>query len=176
VRNVRSKTGFYYTPSGGNVTTSSWDIEVAKERIEALKDLPGAALPILNALQAEFGYVDDAAIPLIADALNLSRAEVVGVVHFYSDYRHEPPGRHIVKVCRAEACQSMGCDALVGHVEASLGAAMGETTANGTFTLEDVYCLGNCALSPAVMIDGRLYGRVSASKFDALVAQVEAAE
>ena len=157
------------------MTTSTWDTELARERIEALKDLPGATLPILNALQAEFGYIDDAAVPLIAEALNLSRAEVVGVVYFYQDYRHTPPGKHILKVCRAEACQSMGCDALVEHVESSLGASMGETTANGAFTLENVFCLGNCALSPAVMLDGRLYGRVSPARIDAIVAQVEAA-
>lgn len=158
------------------MTATTWDIAVARERIEALKDLPGAALPILNALQAEFGYVDDEAIPLIADALNLSRAEIVGVVHFYQDYRHEPPGRHILKVCRAEACQSMGCEALVEHVETSLGTPMGETTVDRAFTLEDVYCLGNCALSPAVMLDGRLYGRVTPSRFDALVQQVRESE
>ncbi len=158
------------------MTTSTWDSEVARERIEALKDLPGAALPILNALQEEFGYIDDAAIPLIADALNLSRAEVVGVAHFYSDYRHEPPGRHVLKVCRAEACQSMGCDALAQHVESSLGTPMGQTTRDGGITLEDVYCLGNCALSPAVMLDGRLYGRVSPQRIDAIVAAARAGE
>lgn len=156
------------------MTTSTWDKDVAHERIEALKHLPGAMLPILNALQEEFGYIDDAAIPLIAEALNLSRAEVVGVAHFYQDYRHEPPGRHILKVCRAEACQSMGCESLVEHVESAMGAAMGETTPNGEFTLENVFCLGNCALSPAVMLDGRLYGRVSPSRIDAIVSQVEA--
>ena len=158
------------------MTTTTWDIDVARERIAALKDLPGATLPILNALQAEFGYIDDAAIPLIAGALNLSRAEVVGVAYFYQDYRHKPPGRHVLKVCRAEACQSMGCDALVDYVQATMGAAMGETTANGAFTLENVFCLGNCALSPAVMLDGRLYGRVSPARIDAIVAQVRAAE
>ena len=156
------------------MTTSTWDKDVAHERIEALKHLPGAMLPILNALQEEFGYIDDAAIPLIAEALNLSRAEVVGVAHFYQDYRHEPPGRHILKVCRAEACQSMGCESLVEHVESAMDAAMGETTPNGEFTLENVFCLGNCALSPAVMLDGRLYGRVSPSRIDAIVSQVEA--
>ena len=158
------------------MTTSTWNADLARERIEALKDLQGAAVPILNALQEEFGYIDDAAIPLIADALNLSRAEVVGVAHFYHDYRHEPAGRHILKVCRAEACQSMGCDSLVQHVESSMGAAMGETTSNGDFTLQDVYCLGNCALSPALMLDGRLYGRVSSERFDAIVSQVRATD
>jgi len=158
------------------VTTSAWDIDIARELIDELKDLPGAALPILNALQDEFGYIDEQAIPLIADALNLSRAEVVGVVHFYHDFRHEPPGRHILKVCRAEACQSMGCAALVEHIEASLGTPMGGTTPDRAFTLENVYCLGNCALSPAVMLDGRLYGRVSPERFDAIVAQVRDAD
>lgn len=158
------------------MTTSTWDPQVARECIDGLKHLPGAALPILNALQAEFGYIDDAAIPLIADALNLSRAEVVGVAHFYQDYRHAPPGKHIVKVCRAEACQSMGCENLVQHVESSMDAAMGETTGDGMFTLENVFCLGNCALSPAMMVDGRLYGRMSPSRFDAIVTQVREAE
>ena len=131
-------------------------------------------LPILHALQEEFGYVDDEAIPLIADALNLSEAEVVGVVHFYHDYRHEAPGRHILKVCRAEACQSMGCESLVRHLQSKLGAVMGETTADGAFSLDTVYCLGNCALSPAVMLDGRLYGKVTHERLDALLERVEA--
>jgi formate dehydrogenase subunit gamma len=131
-------------------------------------------LPILHALQEEFGYVDDEAIPLIADALNLSKAEVVGVVHFYHDYRHEAPGRHILKVCRAEACQSMGCESLVRHLQSKLGAVMGETTADGAFSLDTVYCLGNCALSPAVMLDGRLYGKVTHERLDALLERVEA--
>jgi formate dehydrogenase subunit gamma len=131
-------------------------------------------LPILHALQEEFGYVDDEAIPLIADALNLSKAEVVGVVHFYHDYRHEAPGRHILKVCRAEACQSMGCESLVRHLQSKLATAMGETTADGAFSLDTVYCLGNCALSPAVMLDGRLYGKVTHERIDTLLERVEA--
>jgi formate dehydrogenase subunit gamma len=153
------------------VTTSTWDETRALEHIRALQDLPGAALPILNALQEEFGYIDEAAIPLVADALNLSRAEVVGVAHFYHDYRHEPPGRHVLKICRAESCQAMGSDALAEHVQASLGARLGETTSDGALSLETVYCLGNCALSPAVMLDGRLHGRMTASRIDTLVGQ-----
>jgi formate dehydrogenase subunit gamma len=153
------------------LTTTTWNTEVARERIESLRHLPGATLPILNALQEEFGYIDDAAIPLIADALNLSRAEVVGVVHFYHDYRHAPPGRHIMKVCRAEACQSMGCDALVDYLQERLGVQLGGTTIDGSITLEPVFCLGNCALSPAVMIDGNLHGRVSTERADALIAE-----
>ena len=136
------------------MTVRAWDEELALARIRELQSLPGAMLPILHALQEEFGYVDDAAVPLIAEALNLSRAEVVGVVYFYHDFRHAPPGRHVLQVCRAEACQAMGCEALVEHMQTRLGVAMGETTADGAITLETVYCLGNCALSPAVMLDG----------------------
>ena len=156
------------------MTTSTWNEERALEHIRALQELPGAALPILNALQEEFGYIDDAAIPLIAEALNLSRAEVVGVVHFYHDYRHEPPGRHVLKICRAESCQAMGCEALVEHLQGSLGAKLGETTADGAISLDTVYCLGNCALSPAVMLDGRLHGRMTQSRLDSLVGQAKA--
>lgn len=129
-------------------------------------------LPILNALLEEFGYIDDEVIPLIADALNLSRAEVVGVVHFYHDYRHTPPGQHILKVCRAEACQAMAGDALAAYLEQRLGVEMGGTTIDGSITLEPVYCLGNCALSPAIMVDGALHGRVTPERADALITQV----
>jgi formate dehydrogenase subunit gamma len=151
------------------MTVRAWDEEIALARIEELKSLPGAMLPILNALQEEFGYVDDAAVPLIAEALNLSRAEVVGVAYFYHDYRHAPPGRHVLKVCRAEACQSMGSESLVDYLQTRLGVPMGETTIDGSITLENVYCLGNCALSPAVMLDGDLHGRVSHDVADRLV-------
>jgi formate dehydrogenase subunit gamma len=123
----------------------------------------------LHALQEEFGYVDPEAIPLIADALNLSHAEVHGVISFYHDFRHSSPGRHVLRICRAEACQSMGCEALVSHVENRLGIRMGETTADGAFTVEPIYCLGNCALSPAVMLDGKPYGRVSPQVADFLI-------
>ena len=153
------------------MTTSTWDEARALEHIRALQDLPGAALQILNALQEEFGYIDEAAIPLVADALNLSRAEVVGIAHFYHDYRHEPPARHVLKICRAESCQSMGCEALVEHVQSSLGSKLGQTTPDGALSLETVYCLGNCALSPAVMLDGRLHGRMTSEKVDGLVGQ-----
>lgn len=146
-----------------------FDPELARNVIAALKHLPGATLPILHALQDRFGYVDAAAVPLIADALNLSRAEIHGVVSFYHDFRDTPAGDHVVKLCRAEACQSMGCRDLERHAEARLGVAMGATRADGRATLEAVYCLGNCALSPAVMIDGELYGRVDAARFDELI-------
>lgn len=149
--------------------TSTWDADRALTRIRELENLPGALLPILHALQEEFGYVDSAAIPLVADALNISKAEVHGVISFYHDFRHSPPGRHVLRICRAEACQSMGCEALVGHVEKKLGVKMGETTADRSFTVESVYCLGNCALSPSAMLDGEPYGRVSTQVADFLI-------
>lgn len=146
-----------------------WDLDLARTLVHERSHLPGATLPILHALQDTFGYIDERAIPLVADALNLSRAEVVGVVHFYHDFRHAPPGRHMLRVCRAEACQSMGSEALVDHLRAQLGIDCGQTTADGAITLEAVYCLGNCALSPAVMLDGRLAGRVDAERADQLL-------
>ena len=115
----------------------------------------------LHALQDEFGYIDEAAEPLIAAALNRSRAEIHGVFTFYHDFRHVPPGRHVLKLCRAEACQAAGGDALAARAEARLGIALGETTAaDGSVTLEPIYCLGLCATAPSAMIDGRLVGRL----------------
>jgi formate dehydrogenase subunit gamma len=139
------------------------------ERIQGLQHLPGALLPILHSLQEEFGYIDDAMIPLIAEALNISHAEVHGVISFYHDFRRAPVGTHVLQICRAESCQSMGCNSLIAHVERNLGVKLGETTADGNITLRPVYCLGNCALSPAVMLDGQPYGRVSAAVADSLI-------
>jgi formate dehydrogenase subunit gamma len=150
-------------------TSQVWDPDRALLRIKELEHLPGALLPILHALQEEFGYVDPAAIPLIANALNISNAEVHGVIGFYHDFRESPPGRHVLKLCRAEACQSMGCDKTIQHVENKLGIQLGETTADGSFTLEPVYCLGLCALSPAAMLDGKPFGRVSPQIADFLL-------
>jgi formate dehydrogenase subunit gamma len=147
----------------------SWNAEEADEIIAQHRDRPGALLPLLHALQDAFGYVDAAAIPAIAAALNISRAEVHGVISFYHDYRDVPPGQHVLKVCRAEACQSMGCNALIDHLEESLGVELGNTTKDGAVTLEAVYCLGNCALSPAMMLDGKLYGRVTPARAERLV-------
>lgn len=152
----------------------SWDATLAADLIRPRRQLPGATLPILHAIQDTFGYVDDQAIPLIADALNISRAEVVGVIHFYHDFRQQPPGRHILRLCRAEACQSMGCDGLADRVRDQLGVDFGETTADGAVTLEAVYCLGNCALSPAAMLDGRIIGRVDPARAEQLLAEAQA--
>ena len=147
----------------------AWDASRAEARIRELEHLPGALLPILHSLQEEFGYIDPAATPMIADALNLSHAEVHGVISFYHDFRHAPAGRHVMKICRAESCQSMGCDALIQHVEKRLGVKLGETTPDRSLTVEQVFCLGNCALSPAVMLDGEPFGRVSPGIADFLI-------
>jgi formate dehydrogenase subunit gamma len=120
----------------------------------------GPMLPILHALQEEFGYVDAKAIPLIAEALNLSRAEVHGVVTFYHDFRHEPAGRHVLKLCRGEACQSMGSEALAAEILRKLGIAWSGTTGDREFTVEPVYCLGLCAASPSALLDGEPMARL----------------
>ena len=132
---------------------------------------PDALLEILHDLQEHLGFIPEAALPALAKALNLSRAEVHGVVTFYHDYRREPAGRHVIKVCRAEACQAMGANELVAMIERFLKVKLGQTTADGAITLEAAYCLGNCALSPAVMVDDQLVGRVDAKKFETIVAE-----
>ena len=131
---------------------------------------PGALLPILHAIQDELGFVPSGAVPIIAKALNLSRAEVHGVLTFYHLYRTEAPGKQTLFVCRAEACQSMGARELERHVKDKLKIDFHETTADGRFSLEPVYCLGNCACSPAVMIDETVHGRVTPERLDELLA------
>lgn len=155
-------------PSRETSTRPEWDAVRAQKIVEDKKHLPGALLPILNALQEEFGYIDPKFVPEMAEALNISRAEVHGVITFYHDYRQEKPGKHIVKICRAEACQSMGGRELEANVKARLGADYHKKSLSGDYTLEPVYCLGNCACAPALMIDGKLHGRVTKEKFDAL--------
>ena len=140
--------------------------------IDAHRTLPGATLPMLHAIQDSFGYVPDEALPMIASALNLSRAEIQGVVSFYPHFRRSPPGRHTVQICRAESCLAMGAEALEAHVKAQLGVDFHQTTADGTVTLEPVYCLGNCACSPAIRVDDDIFGRVSAHRFDTLVEEL----
>ncbi|MFI4889793.1 MAG: formate dehydrogenase subunit gamma [Steroidobacterales bacterium] len=136
-----------------------------------LKSLPGALLPILHDVQGALGYVPKDAVPLIASELNLSRAEVHGVISFYHYFRTEKPGRHVLHLCRAEACQSVGAAHLEQHAKRSLGVDYHGTTADGAVTLEPVYCLGNCALGPSAMLDDRLHGRLTPERFDALVAR-----
>jgi formate dehydrogenase subunit gamma len=130
---------------------------------------PGPLLEVLHAVQSELGHVPAAAVPPIADALNLSRAEVHGVVSFYHHFRGTAPGSTVVQLCRAEACQSMNARALEEHATRRLGVPCGETTPDGRVTLEAVYCLGNCACAPAMMVNGELHGRVTPARFDELV-------
>lgn len=150
-----------------------WSEDRARAIIARHRHLRGALLPILHALQDCFGCIDEPAVPLLAEELNLSRAEVHGVVSFYHDFRRTRPGRHVVKVCRAEACQSMGAESLLAHATRRLSVEAGGTSPDGAFTLEAVYCLGNCALSPAILIDETLHGRVTPERFDALTARAE---
>lgn len=137
--------------------------------IDAHVHLEGPLLPILHAVHAAFGHLPQAALPVIAEALALSRAEVHGVASFYHDFREAPAGRRVVKLCRAEACQAVGARALAEHVQARLGIGWGETTADGAVTLEPVFCLGLCACGPAAQVDGALLGRLTPAAFDRLV-------
>ena len=135
---------------------------------------PDALLEILHDLQEQLGFVPDAALPALAKALNVSRAEVHGVVTFYHDYRREPAGRHVIKVCRAEACQAMKGNELVSMIERFLQVKLGQTTADCAMTIEAVYCLGNCALAPAIMVDGKMVGRVDQARFEKIAAECRA--
>ncbi|HEY4645078.1 MAG TPA: formate dehydrogenase subunit gamma [Steroidobacteraceae bacterium] len=148
----------------------------AREQIDAiigrLKGEPGPLLLVLHAIQEALGHIPPAAVPVVAEGLNLSRAEVHGVISFYHYFRDHPAGRHTVRICRAEACQSMNGEALAEHAKRTLGIDFHQTTAGGEFSLEPVYCLGNCACSPAVMIDRELFGRVTPERFEELVARL----
>ena len=135
---------------------------------------PDELIEILHDVQSALGFVPEATVPVLAEALNLSRAEVHGVVTFYHDFRAKPAGRHVLKLCRAEACQSMGGEALVSRAEAHLGVACGETSADGRVTLEPVYCLGLCATAPSAMMDGRVVGRMTSERLDALLKEAGA--
>ena len=150
---------------------NGFDPEAVEAIAARLKDRPGALMLILHEVQDRFGYVARDSVPIIARALNLSRAEVHGVVTFYHDFRHQPPGRDVIRLCRAESCQAMGAVALADHVRGRLGVQFGETTSDGAFTLEAVYCLGNCGCSPAMVLNDELYGRVSPARFDELLAE-----
>jgi len=143
-----------------------WSRERGAEIIAGESGREGATLPVLHALQAVFGHIHADAVVMIAEALNLSRAEVHGVVSFYHDFRREPPGRHVLRLCRAEACQSLGADALAAHVRQRLGVGWHATTADGAVTLEPVFCLGLCAVGPAALLDGAPLGRLDNGRID----------
>jgi formate dehydrogenase subunit gamma len=146
-----------------------WDAETAARIIEELRDRQGAALPILRALQEYFGYIDKAAGPMIADALNLSRAEVHGVISFYHDFRVSPVDGDVLKLCRAESCQAMGCEELVTHLAAEHRIVPDHADAGAPLHVETVYCLGNCALSPAALLNGDPIGRLNRARIDSIV-------
>ena len=146
-----------------------WDEAGIRALLEPFAEAPGGLLPALRALQNEFGYVDTPAVALLADVFNLSQAEVHGVVSFYHEFRSQPPGKHTLRVCQAEACQAMGSRALTEQVKALLGINFHESSGDGLFTLEPVYCLGNCACSPTIMIDESTYGRVSGDNVERIL-------
>jgi len=149
------------------------DYQAIEKHIAAFQSLPGALLPLLHAIQDDIGYVPELAYPLISKALSLSVAEVHGVVTFYHHFRTHQPGRHILQVCLAESCQAMGSDALEARIKKKLGVEFHETTADGAITLEPIYCLGNCACSPSVMINEEVYGRVDNKKIDQLISDLK---
>ena len=138
------------------------------------QDLEGSLLPILHAVQASFGHVPQDALPIIAKGLNISRADVHGVMSFYHDFRDAPAGRHVVKLCRAEACQAMGADRVAAHAQRMLGVDWHETSKDGAVTLEPVFCLGLCACAPAALVDGRVVARVDEARFDSLISELRA--
>src|ERR1700688_3119648 len=147
----------------------AFDLSLAQVLIDRKRYTPGAALPILHDLQEQFGYIDDAVIPLIADALNISRAETLGVVSFYHDFRRAPVDGRVLKLCRAESCQSMGCEDLVSHLELRHGIKADAEDNHSGLHVGTVYCLGNCALSPAALLDGAPIGRLDRDRIDAIV-------
>ena len=150
--------------------------QIIAQQLEQYRDMPGGLLPLLHAIQAAIGYVPAESVAEIAGAFNLSRAEVHGVISFYHDFRSEPAGRHVLQICRAEACQAMGSRALEAHAKNTLGIDYGDTTADGAISLQPVYCLGNCACSPSVRIDDDIHARVDAERLDALLAALPVVE
>lgn len=143
------------------------------QRIQEYRDVPGGLMPLLHAIQGDLGYIPPESVPSIAGGLNLSRAEVHGVISFYEDFRTEPGARHVVQICRAEACQAMGARALEAHAKKTLGVDVGATTADGSISLQAVYCLGNCACSPSVRIDDAIHARVDPGRLDTLLAELD---
>lgn len=148
------------------------DLPLVDELVARHRDVPGGLMPLLHAIQDAMGYVPADAVPSIAQGMNLSRAEVHGVITYYHFFRSEKPGRRVVHVCRAESCKSVGADALLAHVESVLGCKSHHTREDGAVTLEPAYCLGLCAMSPSMMIDDKPYARMTPDKFDRLARQL----
>lgn len=152
----------------GPLSYQDWDLDKAREAVLEYKDRTGGVMIALHRIQELFGFIDDSAMPMLGKVFNLSRAEVHGITSFYHDFKRSKPGKYTVKVCQAESCQAMGSEQLTAGIKTFLGVDFHETTASGDFTLEPVYCLGNCACSPNIMIDRQTYGRVSIEGFKAL--------
>ena len=152
----------------GQIKYQDWDLDKAREVASEFTDRTGGLMIALHRIQETFGYIDDSAMTMLGKLFNVSRAEVHGVTSFYHDYKTKKPGKYTVKVCQAEACQAMGSDKLIEEINAFLGTDFHGTSDDGNFTLEAVYCLGNCACSPNIMVDKQTYGRVSIEGFKAL--------
>jgi formate dehydrogenase subunit gamma len=152
---------------------AAFDVELARALINRRRSTPGATLPILHDLQHHFGHIHEDAIPLIAEALNISKAEALGALSFYHDFRRSPIEGRVLKLCRAESCQAMGCEDLVSHLETRHGIKVDSDAAAADLHVETVYCLGNCALSPSALLDGAPIGRLNRERIDAIVAGVQ---
>jgi len=152
---------------------TAFDVDLARTLIERKRAMRGAMLPILHDLQEQFGYIDERVIPLLADALNVSRAETLGAISFYHDFRRSPVDGRVLKLCRAESCQAMGCEDLVSHLATCHGIKVDGEDDRAELHVETVYCLGNCALSPAALLDGEPIGRLDRDRIDAIVADAQ---
>ena len=155
-----------------NKSVEAPELQTINRLLPQFTQMPGGLLPLLHAVQEALGFIPPSAVPLVAEAMNLSRAEVHGVITYYHFFRSKAPGKHVVQVCRAEACQACGGDQLLSDMEHALGCKLHETSADGLYSLEPVYCLGLCASSPAVQIDDKLYARMDTEKLLRVVAEL----
>ena len=173
--NVRLPEPMFWANRGRDTLSgrTAFDVDLARTLIDRKRETPGATLPILHDLQEQFGYIDDRVVPLIADALNISRAETLGVISFYHDFRRSPVDGGVLKLCRAESCQAMGCEDLVSHLERQHGIKVDGADDGAELHVETVYCLGNCALSPSALLDGEPIGRLDRNRIDAIVADAQ---
>lgn len=158
-----------------NKSVEAPELQTVSRLLPEFTEMPGGLLPLLHAVQEALGFIPASAVPLVAEAMNLSRAEVHGVITYYHFFRSKAPGKHVVQVCRSEACQSCGSEELLAQTEVLLGCKLHETSADGRFSLEPAYCLGLCASSPAVQIDDKLYARMNHSRMARLVADIGSA-
>lgn len=156
------------------MTRDESELTIVRDVLASMPARQDRLLPILHEIQHRVGYVPPSALPHIAQALNLSRAEVYGVASFYHDLRDAPAGRHVIELCQAEACQAVGCRSLLAHAQQRLGISVGETTSDGRITLQRTYCFGNCACGPTLRVGDRVVGRVDAARFDTLVSELHA--